>query len=183
MYLNDLIAHCQIDGVDFGTHIDVPASVEVLRAFSMSSQNPSGTDNPLKIEFGAAQGSGSDPVQLSSSGDITINEDRQYDFKATFQYARTAAGGVSFLFSRVLLNGVQQGNSILVKLDNANVNMPAQIEFTGDLVATDVVTFEIFRDSQGNNSGGLFTDTPTLSWNDSPSATIVVTRGILVKPS
>lgn len=171
-----------INGQDYGSYIDVPADDEVLSAFSMSDQNPTTTDDPLQIEFGAAQGSGSNPVQLSVAGAITINEDRQYKFRLTLQYGRVAAGGVSLLFVRALINGTQSGNSLETRLDNTNVNNPTQVSFSRDLVATDVVTFEIVRDSTGNDSGGLFTGSPTLSWNDAPSASIVISRGILVKP-
>lgn len=171
-----------VAGEDFGVYIDVPADEILLIAASMSDQNPTGTDAPLQLEFGAAQGSGSDPVQIATDGTITINNDRQYKFRLTLQYGRVAAGGVSLLFVRVLVNGTQSGNSLETKLDNTNVNNPTQISFSLDLVDTDEVTFEIVRDSTENDSGGLFTGSPTLPWNDAPSASIIVSRGILVKP-
>ena len=36
--------------------------------------------------------------------------------------------------------------------------------------------FEIIRDTDGNNSGGLRAGLPNISWNPSPSALLIITR-------
>ncbi len=166
----------RINGIINGVRYGNWRALDVIRlnGFSMSTQDPVALDTPLQIEFGAAQGTGSDPVQLSVSGDITINVEDQYYFTFALQYGRTGAGNVSWLFFWVEVNGTQVGNSVLVKLDNANSDTPFQARRTFDLVPGDVVSLFIVRDSQGNNSGGLVTESATIAINDSPSASVIV---------
>ncbi len=139
------------------------------------------TDEALQIAFGAAQGSGSDPVQLSAAGAVTINEDGQYGVDVTVQFGRTGSGSSSQIFFRGLVNGAQVGNSIFIEMDNSKVNLATQMDTSAKLTDGDVLTFEFIRDSAGFDSGGLFTDNPTAAtWNDSASAHIVVSRQILL---
>jgi len=153
----------------------------IIISASFATQNPVGTDNALQIEFGAAQNGPSDPVQLASDGTITINVTGQYSIQGLIQYGRTGAGQASLLFFRRLINGVQSGDSVFAKLDNSNANIPAQLSTVIKLNATDIVTFELIRDSAGFDSGGLFSDNPTAAgWNDSASSIIKISRRILL---
>jgi len=153
----------------------IPSTEVVLNADSFVNQNPSGTDNPMQVTYGAAQA-----PWLDAAGAITIQDDGQYDFKFAFQYGRTGGGGVSWIYFRILKNGAQLGTSTLAKLDGSNDDIPAEFAATLDLLTSDVITVEIVRDSAGNNSGGLATSSPTLAWTDAPSASITVKRSIMI---
>lgn len=157
----------------------VPITREnVLQAASTAtSQEPSAVDTPLQIEFGAAQGTPSDPIQIDALGNISVNTSDSYIFDLSLQYGRTGGAGTSVLYARVLINGAQVGSSGYSIVDNADVVVPTSTEINLTLAAGDVVTFELIRDSSGVNSGGLFLGDPTLAgWNNAPTAEIGVTR-------
>ena len=110
---------------------------------------------------------------------MTVLEDGQYEFQFTFQYGRAGSGGISWLFFRLLKNGGQIGTSPFTKLENLNADFPAEFNNTLDLLTNDVITVELLRDSRGNNSGGLLTETPLAGWNPSPSAALAIKRSML----
>lgn len=142
------------------------------------SQEPTLTDSPLQVEFGAAQFTPSDPVSLSATGTVTINQPDNYYFVLTAHYGRTGGAGTSIIHARVLINGVQQSHTLTAKLDSSNVSIPIEVEFILPPVpAGTLLTVEVMRDSAGNNSGGFFQTIPTLAgWNNAPSAVISVSR-------
>lgn len=153
----------------------------LLNADSFATQNPAGTDDPLQIEFGAAQGSASDPVEIDASGNITINKTAQYNFSITIQFGRIGAGSFVLLFFRFLIDGVQFGNSRSARLDNANSNFPVQFSVPLNMTAGQVITMDITRDSEGFDAGGLIPETATLGTiNPTPSASVTITRSITV---
>lgn len=155
------------------------APTEVLRAFSNATQAPPGLDTPQRIEFGAAQGTGSDPVQIDETGLITINESGAYNFRAIFSIERPGSGGEAFIFFRVLINGVQAGNAIVFQLDAQEITLPPQFDFFSNLSATDTVDVEFYRDSQGTppaDEGSLVSYTSGIGWGATPSASIVITK-------
>jgi len=145
----------------------------VLTASSLVSQEPVGTDNPLQINYGAAQGTVSDPVMLAADGTITINESGFYDINATYSVGRQgAAGGTADIFIRGLLDAAQVGNPISAIIDTPNVVIPIQLELIGFLEAGAVLTGEIVRDSAGMDDGGIFSISSSIGWGTSPSAAI-----------
>lgn len=154
-----------------------PVKEVLLSASSIVTQEPTALDTPLQIEFGAAQGTGGDPVQISALGAVTANETGQYEFTINFEYGRSGSAQASILFFRLLIDGAQQGDGVVAILDNDSARVPAQFKGDIDLTAGQVVTAEIMRDSDGNNSGGLFVSAPTtLPWNTVPSASMVIRR-------
>lgn len=164
---------------------DSANSVQIETLFTGRSvalaQNPTGLDIPLQVEFGPAQLGVTDPVQLNLDGSITANEANVYSFNITLPAGRTGAAGVSFLYGRALINGVQGGSSVLIELDNANVIIPMQFSLDVPMEIADVLTVEVLRDSSGNDSGGLVSGDPVLvGWNNSASAAVTVTRMIPV---
>ena len=173
-----------INGVPFGTYQQKHEEQVVLNAFSPNTQAPVATDTLLQIEFGAAQFGPTDPVQLSVLGAVTINQSDQYNLKLVLQYGRSgAAGSSAIVFFRILIDGVQFGPSRYSQLDNPNQAFPVQFSIPIDLVATQVLTVEFWRDSAGFNAGELMPRTPTLVGpNPSPSAAIILTRNRLVQP-
>lgn len=158
-----------------------PASLvieELLHADSVAlSQQPSALDVPIQVEFGPAQLTIADPVMISVDGTITINEAGTYRFDFAGHYGRTGGAGVSILFLAEKVNGVFQHDSITAKLDDADVLLPMSQEAWATLPAGTVLTYELYRDSAGNNSGGLFTNAPSLAgWPIAPSAAVTVSR-------
>lgn len=139
------------------------------------SQLPSTTDTILQVEFGPALNGPSDPATLSSAGAITINDAGLYHIKAKFQFGRSGGAGTALLHLRRLLNGVQDGNTHSFKITDADHIAEFVDEIWVDSSASDVITYEIIRDSTGNDSGGLLLTNPTLAgWDDSPTAYILV---------
>ncbi|MCK4978105.1 MAG: hypothetical protein KAS36_14315, partial [Anaerolineales bacterium] len=60
---------------------------------------------------------------------------------------------------------------------NPRIEINMYLESIGFLDAGDVVTCEIIRDTDGNNSGGLDPGVPDVpNWNPAPSASILITR-------
>ena len=153
------------------------ASTQILRAVSTAAdQQPSALDTALQVEFGAAQLGPTDPVQLAADGTLTINEAGSYFVLAVFQFGRTGSAQVSHLYGRVLVNGSQVLNSVHARIEDGDVLIPLQLDIRFvSIPAGAAVTFEIIRDSAGNNSGGLFQADPTpTGWEVAPSASITV---------
>ena len=166
------------------------------------SQQPSGLDSPLEIQFGAAEGTPSDPIQTlvrggnSEASILRINQAGTYRLKTSIQFGRTGGAGTSQLNFRALingvqagrsqlnfralLNGVQAGRSISGYLANANVLNLLVDEAWLTLPAGLDITYELIRDSNGNDSGGLFAGETSGStgWNPSPAASVRVERWI-----
>ena len=146
----------------------------VLSASSVAvAQEPSTTDSVLQVEFGPLQTT--TDIDISASGDITFNTAGKYIMSTFFQYGRAGSVGTSVLFNRMLINGTQISGSLGAKIDNADALVPwsSSVELT--VSANDVMTIEIIRDSAGNDSGGLFSSTPTLvGWNVAPCAAVQI---------
>ena len=150
----------------------------LINGFSLAAtQEPTLTDTPLQIEFGAAQGSGSDPVQLLADGTVQINDTGTYDINVSLQYGRTGQALESLIHFRLLVDGVQLGRTASAKLLSDKLVIPFSHTFVYNGTVGEELTFEVIRDSTGNNSGGLFAEPTTLvGLADSSSASIIVTR-------
>lgn len=172
-----------ISGVPYGSYRQKHQEQSVLNASDFTTQDPLVTDTLLQVKFGPAQFGPTDPVELDALGNITINRSDQYNMRIMLEYGRINAGAFSLLFFRILINGVELGNSQYAQLDTSKGAFP--IEFSGplDLLAGDVVTVEIWRDSTGFNDGSLFPKTPVLvGTNPAPSAMVSIHRNRLVQP-
>jgi len=146
----------------------------LLRGAEYVNQGPLALDQPIQVTFGPAQGGASDDVMLSAAGVLTANARHRYKVSVFLQYGRTGAGQFSKLFFRLLLNGVQVGDSVEAKLDNSNSDVPVQLTALVPMEVGDELTGEFVRDSGGGNSGELVSDAPVLGWNPAPSAVIRV---------
>jgi len=136
----------------------------VLEAISLAaSQEPVGTGiaNALNIEFGAAQFTVSDPVMIDVNGLVTFNETGLYRVKSIFQFGRTGASGTSELLFRLLVNGVQLGRSVGVKLGNSDDLDYIDIDNWFNVPAGTELVTQIMRDDSGSDSGGIFQTLPT----------------------
>jgi hypothetical protein len=160
-----------VDGTPYGKYEEQL----ILKGSDFTAQNPLGLDTPLQILFGGVQASTGGEVSLAADGSLTANVRHRYNIGLVLQYGRAGAGGVSWLFFRTLVNSIPVGNTILKKIDNANDDTPAQFTNRLFLDVGDVLTVELVRDSQGNNTGGLVVENPTLvDWAMSPSASMSV---------
>lgn len=154
----------------------------VLTASSMATeQNPAGLgpSNAMQIEFGDGQGTISDPVMLTTAGEITLNETGFYRAKVTLVFGRDNNPGTSELLFRVRANGVQSGISVPQKISSADVLTVYELDAWVSAPAGTTFAFDVMRDSSGNNSGGLLAGTVTAeagSWNPAPCATILIDR-------
>ena len=172
-----------IDGIPFDSWRQKPIQEFNLTGSSFNTQSPVGTNSVLQVEFGAAQFGPSDPVQIDILGSITINQTDQYLIDFLFHAGRTGAGSFAVLLFRILINGAQTGDSVAIRLDNANTHFPVEISLPLNLSATDVLTVEIWRDPSGFDAGDLFPETPTLiGSNPVPSAAVTITRYRLTQP-
>lgn len=148
-------------------------TVLLVATSTASSQQPSTVDVPITIEFGVAQTT--TDIDISASGAITFKTAGKYIISPFFQYGRAGSVGTSELLNRYLVNGVQVGNTLAAKIDNADVLVPwsSSVQFTA--AANDVLTIEVMRDSAGDDSGGLFSISPTAGgWNLAPCASIQI---------
>lgn len=153
----------------------------LISGFSTApSQQPVALDTPINIEFGAAQGTVSDPVMLSAGGAITFNQAGQYIINYQSQFGRTGAAGTSYLYTRSLVNGVVVGNSRHAKLTDPDIVLPFALRVKINVNIGDVLTLQLLRDSAGGsgaNAGGFFqADPTTVGFPNAPSASIEISR-------
>lgn len=147
-----------------------------------ATQNPTGTGegNSVQVEFGPALNGVSDPVQLLADGTLRFNDAGLYRVKITLSYGRTGGTGVSELRFRALLDGTQAGQSIGVKVDDADTSIVFTDEAWLEISAGTDITYEVMRDASGNNSGGLLQSTidaaTAPNWNAATCAAIRVER-------
>ena len=150
---------------------------------SENDQDPAGTDSPLSIEFGPAQGDSNSPAQLLADGTTVFNEAGSYSMLIFLQYGRDGGAGTSWLYFRGMIsfdgiNYTQTGGSVLNKVQNSNDDRPfvATFDFSNSPPGTHF-RLEIMRGSEGNNSGGLRSFSPAEpSWERSYSAQISLGR-------
>jgi len=148
------------NGIEFVEIANTPITTEyeiLLNSKSTATtQNPSGLDSPLQIEFGPAFGvPNTDKVALDALGTITVRDAQQYRFLVETQSGRTGGTGTSLLVAYFTVNGNIIGESIQFEIPNGNISEYRQIEIQTDLQAGDEVKFFIVRDPSGNDSGGL----------------------------
>ena len=155
----------------------------VLEAVSLAtSQEPTGLGiaNAIKLEFGAAQFTGGDPVMIDVNGQVTFNDAGLYRVKSIFQFGRTGASGTSEVLFRLLVNGAQIGRSVGVKLGNSDDLDYIDIDNWFNVPAGTTLETEIMRDNVGNDSGGVFKTTPTDegagTWGDVPCTVLRIER-------
>lgn len=153
--------------------------VEVLRAFSTVTQQPSALNTPIQVAFGAAQGSASNPVMINAAGLITFNTAGNYAIRVKLQCGRLALVGQATVMSRLLLSGVQYGSPAAVRLDSSATIIPTESRVVLNPTAGQTLAVQLMRDSADSavNAGGIFAVTSGVTaWSISPSALIVVSR-------
>lgn len=174
----------QVLAYDSGTERFIPqnptggtftvAVEEALQAASLIDQDPVGLGVALQITLGDAQTTPFFDVDVL--GNITCLQGDEYTFRFRFGVGREGAAGESQLYLRSLVNGVPTQYTAVAIVDNPRIEIPATFEGTIALNTNDVVTLEIIRDTDGNDSGGLRAGIPDVPWNPSPSALVTITR-------
>ena len=151
------------------------AVTNVLNATDTNNQTPSGLDTPLQVLFGIAQGTGTDPVMVDVSGNITFNESGIYLFNGYANFERQgSSGGNAVIAFRALLNGVQAGVTKMVELKDVGTGVPYELTLPINATAGDVLTWEIMRDSSGVDQGGLYAHTLRGGWSNVPSVSVSI---------
>jgi len=151
------------------------SATQVLNAASYSDQVPSGLDVALQVNFGAAQGTSSDPVMVSAAGLVTFNQTGLYLVNGMGNVERSGSGGVATLLFRPLVNGTPVGVVKGFDIGTSQSMMPYEITIPFYVsVAGTTFTFEILRDSSGVNDGGLYDHVTASSWDNVPSANLQI---------
>lgn len=151
-----------------------------LTAESFSVQEPATTGVALQVEFGAA--TATPQFDLAVDGTITALETDEYECAVTFVVGRSSPQGSAQIYVRALINGVQLGSSRHCILDDAAFEIPIEFNIQIDVQAGDLLTFEVIRDTDGADDGGLQPGLPDVPWSPSPSAFIQISRSLAVTP-
>lgn len=157
----------------------------LIDAESLASvQNPTGLGvaNSMNIEFGAAQNSVADPVMVDVNGKLTINTTGTYRIKVALQFGKGTSVGEAEILFRVLVNSIQVGRSINYIIDDQKSTAYFENDTWITLSAGTEIEFEVMRDLNGNDSGGLVMYTPTVEagneWGNAPTAALRVERWV-----
>jgi hypothetical protein len=154
--------------------VNQPTFKKILEASSFVDQLPTGQNTPLQIEFGANQQI--PEINLLPTGEVNFLVDGTYFFEAFGNVERNGnSGGVAMVMYRILLNGTQLGITRGVDVNSVGIMIPLTISEPIRVNAGDVLTFEILRDANGVNQGGLYPHTIAGGlWTTVPSASISV---------
>jgi hypothetical protein len=156
--------------------------ITALDTNSLIDQIPTGLGVALQVTFGAPDTT--EWFDIDALGNITCLVTDEYTLRAKFTVGRRGLPvAVSQIYTRALVNGVQAGFSSHTIIDNPDIEIPFDYEGNGILTAGQVLTFEIIRDTDGNDSGGLYAGVPdVVGWNSSPSARLLISRSVAVTP-
>lgn len=146
----------------------------VLQSSNTTNQEPTALDTAMQIKFGSTQTNAH--VFLDTDGTVNFLRAGHYHVEVRLQVGRTGTSGTSIVLSRCLKNNVQYGGGSAFKLDNADVLVPCLAMLHLDIAQNDTLKFQIMRDGNGYNSGGLYITTPSNGWNTIPSANITITK-------
>lgn len=154
--------------------VNQPTFTKVLEGSSFADQLPTGQNAPLQIEFGANQQT--PEVNLLPTGEVNFLVDGTYFFEAFGNVERNGnSGGVAMVMYRILLNGAQLGITRGVDMNSVGIMIPLSVSEPINVAAGDVLTFEILRDANGVNQGGLYAHQIAGGvWTTVPSASISV---------
>ena len=154
--------------------VNQPTFTKVLEGSSFADQLPTGQNTPLQIEFGANQQT--PEVNLLPTGEVNFLVDGTYFFEAFGNVERKGnSGGVAMVMYRILLNKTQLGITRGVDVNSVGIMIPLSVSEPINISAGSVLTFEILRDANGVNQGGLYAHQIAGGvWTTVPSASISV---------
>ncbi len=163
---------------DIKTYIGGELSVSSsLSASSTSSQNPSTTDTILQVEFGAAQGTSSDAVQIDAAGTVTFNQTGLYFVKFCGGFGRSTNTNDAVILLRKLVNDTASGFVKGIQISDNQTLIPYDETFTISITApSTTLKFQVLRDSSGEDDGGLKEITTSSSFANVPSASLEISK-------
>ncbi|PHR58808.1 MAG: hypothetical protein COA47_10405 [Robiginitomaculum sp.] len=173
-------------GIAYGGAVGTVTYVDELRSECDIDQSPTGTDVPLTVIFGDAQGGPTDNVALDAGGVISINLTGFYSIQFKAQYGRSGAAGTSWIYFRTMVafdgvNFIQPAGSTLTKITNSNEDQSITERALLELQQGWKLKVEIMRGSEGNDSGGLIATVPAEgTWMTSFSSEVTVQRVVWV---
>ena len=151
------------------------ATGEVFSGFDFTDQNPTGLDAPVLVKFGGTIGTPSDPVSMVNDI-IQFNESGVYSLRYILSVSRTTVPGTAYVFFRALINGIQTVNPIAAIISDNDTTIPLEFTTTASFTAGTSIVLEMYRDSIGVDNGGLASQTSSIGWGPSPSASIRITK-------
>lgn len=148
-----------------------------IKGTSYDVQSPLTTDTALQVEFGADNQSVN--VEILSSGNISFVTAGNYLVNTFISVSKETNPGIYSVFAfRALINGVQVGDPKVFKISEENLLTPYELTVPVVAAQGDTLTYEIIRDSSGDNSGRL-EGTNLLGWvGTTPSAQIEVWKNV-----
>jgi len=163
---------------DIKTYIGGELSVSSsLSASSTSSQNPSTTDTILQVEFGSAQGTSSDAVQIDAAGTVTFNQTGLYFVKFCGGFGRNTSTNDAVIVLRKLVNDTASGFVKGIQISDNQTLIPYDETFTISVTApSTTLKFQVLRDSSGEDDGGLKEITTSSSFANVPSASLEISK-------
>lgn len=142
---------------------------------SLVNQNISGTDNPLQVNFGAANANTS--VSVDSGGTITFLEDGSYLVNVDLHVGRSNNTGTATIYARALVNDQPYGPTYNVEITSDVSTRNIHFMLPNHYISGDTIKIQVIRESTGANDGGLYTRNPTLAgWENTPSAAVVIQK-------
>jgi hypothetical protein len=150
----------------------------VLETSNYTDQIPTGLGVPLQVIFGSPDTT--TWWSVDAAGAMTCLVTGTYTLRLKTQAGRRDVAGVAQIYTRVLINGSQVGDSSHVIMSSDDFEIPQFYNSTLTFTAGDILTVEIVRDTDGVDSGGLYAGNPdVVGWNPSPSAKIEITRSYI----
>ena len=164
------------DGTTSFSTINVGGYQQVFSAYSTAAtQNPSAVDTALQVEFGSAITAAD--ASIATDGTVTFNTAGKFLVTLFLRFGRTAGAGTAILLNRLVFNGAQLLRSNAIAMTDATATIPFSATILLDVTAGNTLKAELARSSAGINNGGLVRTSSTVAgWNDSPSASIVVSK-------
>jgi hypothetical protein len=173
----DLMAYSGLAGAGGGGSQNV-ISENVLLSENFTDQNPTGLGVAYQVLFGGVDSTAFWSMDAAGAATCLIAD--EYTIRLRTVVGREGATGVSQVYQRALINGVQYGNSSQVIIDDSRIEIPLFYNVTISFDVGDVLTFEIIRDTDGDDSGGLRAGVPdVVGWNPGPSCSLSITRTYL----
>jgi hypothetical protein len=161
-----------------GSSFSKSLSEQVLLTENFTDQLPTGLGVSLQIIYGAPLTN--QYFDVDAAGAITCIKEGQYTVRIKMTIGRRSTPGIAQIYTRFLLNGTQFGSSSHIIMDTDDFEIPSTHEATAVLQAGDIITTEIIRDTDGDDSGGAYAGVPdVVGWNSSPSAFMTITRQYL----
>lgn len=174
-----LMTRAQMDA----RYVQIGASlINAVDVSYRSTQNPSGLDTPLQVIFGATDSFSASVSVLGAANATPANRGKinflgtgQFFIEMTLNFGRTGSAGASKIIILFKENGVAVASESVVLLADADSSAVYTSAVMADITGATTWTFEIIRDSSGDNSGGLVGFNPVLAGvPNAPSARLKI---------